>query len=386
MRIAILFYGHLRSFRQTRDSYKKFLADLNRLGKVDVFCHTWDTEESVTASWWKDKESVRDQPVFTNEEEVRNIYEPCLLNIEKTKQFTEPEIPVPSTIPVAGILSMLHSQWEAFQLVKRYEDQQGFRYDLVIKTRYDLLYELAPSFTAEMKKAAALDVLLLPTSNPYELVGSYSDVLAAGPRGLMEEYFNFSTDFPATARRYSLDGYKLLLPELCMSFYLKTRGIPVQELESLRVEILRKSGERFPVSSARLLALNKPQCFNILIQVNAETIIPAAGIRENNNRLIRKYTGWLENHREESADTRYVHMFYGGWTGIKSVARLAGKARKNTSLSPQVFKDFFEHVIRNAEYNLFKRFWITMILVLYSGTGVFYIRVLFNSLKKPEQD
>ena len=53
MRIGVVLSGHLRTFRETRSTFINFMASLKYAGDVDIFCHCWDVEESLTGSWWK---------------------------------------------------------------------------------------------------------------------------------------------------------------------------------------------------------------------------------------------------------------------------------------------------------------------------------------------
>jgi hypothetical protein len=118
MKIAIVLSGHLRSFRKTHSSFLQFKNTLLQLGAVDIFCHTWDIEESVTASWWKDHKTDNPPPATVNSREIENAYRPVKLIIEPTVHFDDSAYKITASIPVAGILSMLHTQRRAYELLK----------------------------------------------------------------------------------------------------------------------------------------------------------------------------------------------------------------------------------------------------------------------------
>ena len=105
MRIGLVLFGHLRSFRSTHDSYKQFLKILQRSGDVDVFCHTWDIEESVTASWWKEHKPGDTPSATVNANEIIEKYRPVKYTIEPSRQFDDAGYDIKSAIPIAGILS-----------------------------------------------------------------------------------------------------------------------------------------------------------------------------------------------------------------------------------------------------------------------------------------
>jgi hypothetical protein len=140
--------------------------------------------------------------------------------IEPSRQFDDSGYNVKSAIPIAGILSMLHSQWQAFQLLQQHSNENNVQYDIVIKSRYDLLYEIALAFSNSIHDCIPNNCLCLPTSNPYELGGSFSDVFVVGPMKLIKEYFGFAENFKTAAENYQKKGYKEFLPELCLTSYL----------------------------------------------------------------------------------------------------------------------------------------------------------------------
>src|SRR5436190_4140857 len=175
MKIGLVLFGHLRSFRSAHGSFKIFLKTLQHVGDVDVFCHTWDIEDSVTSAWWKDHRPDDPPPATVEKKELEQTYFPVLYTVEQSRQFDADDYSVYSSSSIPGILSMLYSQMQAFKLLEKYESENGFKYDVVIKTRYDLLYEITADFTNCIK---ANDGIFLPSSNPYELIGSCSDIFA----------------------------------------------------------------------------------------------------------------------------------------------------------------------------------------------------------------
>ena len=52
-RIAIQFYGYLRSYKDCRDSFFKHLVKpIQKAGyEVDIFMHSWDFVEGQVTSW-----------------------------------------------------------------------------------------------------------------------------------------------------------------------------------------------------------------------------------------------------------------------------------------------------------------------------------------------
>jgi hypothetical protein len=113
-KIAICISGQIRSGIQGIDVFRKFFSSL---GDYDVFYHTWELDTSTS-------------------KQVQDLYTPV--------SFLE-EPPV-NILEVGNFGSMLYSIMMANELKKRYEIKNNFRYDLVIKTRFDLIFHPTSTF------------------------------------------------------------------------------------------------------------------------------------------------------------------------------------------------------------------------------------------------
>jgi hypothetical protein len=377
MRIGLVLFGHLRSYRQTLSSFETFLKTLQESGTVDVFCHTWDIEESVTASWWKEHKPGDTPPATVNENEIKERYQPVRYIIEPSRQFDDSGYNIKSAIPVAGILSMLHSQQQAFLLLKQHSADNNVRYDVVIKSRYDLLYEIAPGFSQLLNKCIEDNCLYLPTSNPYELGGSFSDVFVLGTLKLVNEYFSFIPNFKNAIETYQQKGYKEFLPELCLTEYLRSKSINVRETTGLRIHILRLNGDKFQINTDKNFSGNAPLCFSRDSIATNKRIQPEQSMTPINRseKLAKKYTSWVDNDASNDVLQLYADFYNGSWIDTSLVKRLALKGNGNPVFGENVMKNFFEEAIRNAKFGTAKKFLIAAILARDSGYGSFFFRV-----------
>lgn len=380
MRIGLVLFGHLRSFRSAHDSYTQFLKILQQSGEVDVFCHTWDIEESVTASWWKENKPGDIPPANVNANEIEEKYKPVKYIIEPSRQFDDAGFNIKSAIPIAGILSMLHSQQQAFKLLEQHSSENNRSYDVVIKSRYDLLYEIAPAFSNAINDCINNNSLYLPTSNPYELGGSFSDVFVMGPMKLVKEYFGFADNFKTAAENYQKKGYNEFLPELCLTLYLIEKRIVIRELTGLRIHILRMNGDKFQINTDPNFADNLPLCFfRDSIEAN-KRILPLHNliIKTNSEKLVSKYMGWVNKEADTETLQQYAKLYNGNWIGVSMIKELAAKGKDNPVFSANVMKNFFEETIRNAKYGQVKKIVLATTLAAVSGYGFFFFRVLKN--------
>lgn len=98
-------------------AYPVFRNFFDSLGEYDIFYHTWKLEPSIS-------------------DLLKNTYNPTRFleeeSLDKTKE--------------SSFGSMLYSIMTANELKKQYEIENNFRYDLVIKTRFDLIFPKSVKF------------------------------------------------------------------------------------------------------------------------------------------------------------------------------------------------------------------------------------------------
>ncbi len=383
MKIGLVLSGNLRSYRNTLSSFNKLKETLQQSGQVDVFCHTWNIEESVTPSWWKENKPGNPPPATVSKKQIEESFSPAGFIIEPSRQFDDSGYNFPSSVPFAGVLSMLHSQYEAYRLLEEYEQSQRFQYDVVLKSRYDLLYEVAADFNNLVNDSATNDVLYIPSSNPYELIGSGSDIFAIGSRHSIEKYFSFCNNFKEAVSNYASKGYRQFLPELCMSDYLETTGVKKRELAGLRLHILRMNGDKFQINSDKNFSDNGPLCFfRGTIELSSKILPPhSVIIKEHAEFLVKKYMSWIDPAAEDKLLQRYADFYNGKWIGMSTIKRLASLGRNNSVFSKNVMKNFFEETMRNARYGVVKKSFLAIILSLRAGYGFFFSRVFISHLK-----
>lgn len=111
-KVAICISGLIRTGIPAYRSFEKFFGDLN----ADIFFHTW-----------KDPEK---------ENEIIKLYKPKKYLIQEPF----PKDPITIYDGMGSWGNMLYSMMMANELKKKYEIENDFRYDLVIKTRFDLIF------------------------------------------------------------------------------------------------------------------------------------------------------------------------------------------------------------------------------------------------------
>lgn len=134
MRVAIQLFGHVRSFRDTYPSLKKYI-----LGKYDcdLFIHTWKTEEHTDTTWHiGSSSSIRE----TNKDELKSLYKPRKINIEDNCIIEHQGLFNPQkTMTLRAIKAMLYAQKQVNNLRLEYQEETNTEYEWVITLRPDVM-------------------------------------------------------------------------------------------------------------------------------------------------------------------------------------------------------------------------------------------------------
>ena len=131
MKIALCLSGQPRQFAAGYQCYKKFLLDKY---DIDVFIHTWFTPGNYDLYEHGGKYKL-DKDI---DKKIVDIYNP-------KKIIIEPQITTfygnisnnDASVSNFAQYSMYYSMRESNILKKKYEDLMGFKYDVVIRSRFD---------------------------------------------------------------------------------------------------------------------------------------------------------------------------------------------------------------------------------------------------------
>jgi len=132
MKIAVLMYGHMRTFKSCFNNLDKYL--LSRID-ADLFIHSWNTIESITPSWHTSH--IRHNR-SVNENEIDLLYGPRCIRIDRQPCAPKNINKVVDGVNLFGFRCMYYSLYAANKLRKKYEAEKGIKYDVVIKMRPDI--------------------------------------------------------------------------------------------------------------------------------------------------------------------------------------------------------------------------------------------------------
>jgi hypothetical protein len=138
IKIAICFSGQIRTGVLTFNNIKNFIGDL--IDQCDVFIHTWDVRSqtssdlSIATALFKEPDSLF--------EEFSKLWNPKKMIVEDFIQWRKMGI---------CIEPLFYSLYECDKLRKKYQKENNFRYDFIIKIRPDFIYNIEHKLKDELE-------------------------------------------------------------------------------------------------------------------------------------------------------------------------------------------------------------------------------------------
>jgi hypothetical protein len=234
MRIAFLFVGQLRTFEHNVGNIKQQLEYFKAtpgVTCVDVFCHTW-TRDGIQAGWKPMQEKEHG-----SEEAITDLLQQTL----SPKKIQVNEYIEKDYMPNEEIwaryqdkndhwygwrgtrtIGMNYTLYACNELKKQYEEEQGWKYDLVIKTRYDVQYR-RPAISREDLKRLDLTKFWMPTNSSSNNV---NDIIFFGNSEIMDRVCCMYPLFD----KYYKEGV-IIFCENILSHHLTANNIPIGRID-----------------------------------------------------------------------------------------------------------------------------------------------------------
>ncbi|WP_086306966.1 hypothetical protein [Campylobacter devanensis] len=88
-RLAIQFFGHTRTYKNTYESFFKYIVEPNQQDgwEIDIFIHTWDMSSSSDGSWHNGRDLFDINPLNQNDiDDIKRVYKPKKLLVEHLQE------------------------------------------------------------------------------------------------------------------------------------------------------------------------------------------------------------------------------------------------------------------------------------------------------------
>jgi len=232
MRTAILLAGHTRTYRHCLESFWKAFGHLT----PDIFIHTWDKTGASDKLWWAN--DGEPNSTRTDEGELVVDYDPRVIQIVPEMKRTEGN-------EEHQAQQRMKSQWWS-PLMALVTVPKLNTYDLVIKTRFDLMYEnkFDPREPYGVWPAERTYFVPYPISM---LRNVHSDTFVAGTPEFMTQYLQY---YHHIKRYMDRSVVTMGVPGWCSEYgataFMRDHnywGI-TPTLTTLKASILRESGDR----------------------------------------------------------------------------------------------------------------------------------------------
>jgi len=222
MRVALYFSGQIRSFDLVKEDLLKNLIEPNN---CDVFMHVWHKyDSSKYVNYFNPSDNNYTHYGSYNNDILKNVIDTLK---PVSFQFEYPFIP-------QNTRSAFYSAMKCNQLKRGYEDMMQFKYDVVIKSRTDILFQ--DTFSVDNVLANVVYLSFRPGG-----CGGVNDSLAYGTSTIMDLYCDMYNSYKDTER------INQLCPEGIVHEYLLNKGVQLQKPPN-RYSIIREDKSIIPLN------------------------------------------------------------------------------------------------------------------------------------------
>ena len=172
MKIALCLSGQIRSYQK---SYEYYLKNLIENNDVDVFIHTWNIDTDIYTE-------------LNTFNQLKETFKPKSFSL--SKQFPEDQFKNYTVIderwPAKNTFQMWYSVFKANELKREHELTNGFKYDMVVRTRFDFALNTKIDLNIEKNKLYVPNDLIKGTIDPNQMAAN--DQFAYGDSDVMDLY------------------------------------------------------------------------------------------------------------------------------------------------------------------------------------------------------
>jgi hypothetical protein len=222
MKVALCFSGQIRSFNLIKNDLLKNLIEPNN---CDVFMHIWHKHDtSKYINYFNPSDNDYTHYGSYNTDTLKNVVDTLK---PVSFQYEYPFIP-------QNTRSALYSAMKSNQLKSDYENMMGFKYDAVIKSRTDILFQ--DIFSLDNMVGNVVYLSFRPGG-----CGGVNDSLAYGSSSIMDVYCDVYDAYKNTER------INQPCPEGIIHEHLLNRGVQLQKPPN-RYSIIREDQSIIPLN------------------------------------------------------------------------------------------------------------------------------------------
>lgn len=222
--------GHLRVLPGVVERHVRALERLRARHDVELFVHTWSVVDSGDPSWWRAAShgERKSSPMLGSyEAESLDLLKAAAVTVEEQPQASKEHELVPGSlglradeVAARNLAYMWYGISKAYELLERHEINIDAKFDVVVRTRPDLLWNLV----AELDEYAREEVARFPRR--YAATQQPSDVAFIVPRDTSDAVFHIYHSIPRLRTIYRDEfGYPSITAEYFLGFCLNDIGL-----------------------------------------------------------------------------------------------------------------------------------------------------------------
>jgi hypothetical protein len=213
-RIAVCFSGQSRTWNYCKENIMRFF-NITHMGidsvEVDFFFHTWDTnsyrDHIIGTDFYSE---FHEEPADCSN--IAEYFKPKKYEIENFNQFKSTRNTMYPFLPMTAWEPMYHSYKKSINFKRNYELENDFEYDLVIKARFDCIYNPMHPFIAYPAESWKLYSSRIITKIAAEFPGNFDEAIFFGESKTLD-LLAFTGDAHLKNRISSLDSVHKFDPD-----------------------------------------------------------------------------------------------------------------------------------------------------------------------------
>lgn len=141
MRVALCFSGGIRTGIEASKNIKRFLGDL----EPDVFIHTWDVDTFACTAQYPSTDILPAATFPINVSDLaklKAIYKPKTVKVDVQSDIFQSNRHIHNKLFIHFGHPMIYSIQQANLLKTKFENDNGFKYDIVIRARFDCIFPM----------------------------------------------------------------------------------------------------------------------------------------------------------------------------------------------------------------------------------------------------
>lgn len=190
MRIAVCFTGHIRDYDLT--NFKTNFSDIvtSQGDNIDYFISTWNTEGHRCKQWNTDTINITEimNDLKPKSVLIQDFNRDYFIHKYQTREWiNHSHLSDCTTLPDA--VSMWYSNNSVYELVYKYQQVHNFTYDIIVKTRFDVLLDTPIDYNYIIDSIKSNCVYIPKWHGKwFEISHGITDYFGIGPYELMSEY------------------------------------------------------------------------------------------------------------------------------------------------------------------------------------------------------